>query len=294
MAVEVIATTESGEKLKQNVALKSGDFGAINFPAGTKIARIEIDPEKIYPQKDYANDVFPRRASTNELYGQASLAFGKKEYAVAEAKLREALSGEASAPTLQALLGRVLLAQNKIDEANKVFTETLKREPLSLQAFAWASLGLGQIALQNSKFADAGNYFRAAAACELDQATTVSAREGALKAEQGAGALKIADEVKAFMKQLDDALLQGSAEAVNPLVEQGNLREFVKRVTASKPSIWTTEILRTEVWDANQIAVDANLKVKIIGTEGTGRALYVLHRVDGKLKLSEVPIFDVK
>ncbi|MBS1808542.1 MAG: hypothetical protein JST84_10150 [Acidobacteria bacterium] len=294
LAVDVIATTESGEKLKQTVALKGGEYGAVTFPAGSKIARIEVDPDKLYPQKDYANDIFPRRASSSEVYGQAALAFTKKDYATAEAKLKELLSVEPNAPILQSLLGRVLLATNKNDEAAKVFAETVKREPLPLQAYAWSQLGLGQLALQGSKFAEAAAHFRFASASDLDQTTTLSARDGAVKAEQGANLIKVSDDVKAFLKQFDDALLTGSADAVKPLVEQGNLGEFVKRVTSSKPTLWTTEILRAEAWDADRIAVDVNTKVKIIGREGAGRAVYILSRAGGKLKLSEVPIFDVK
>ncbi len=294
IAVDIVATTEAGEKLKQAVFIKGGEYGAATFPAGTKIARIEVDPDKLYPQKDYSNDVFPRRASPNEAYGQASLAFTKKDYATAEAKLKDALNAEPNSPILQSLLGRVLLATNKTDEAAKVFAETLKSQPIPLQAFAWAQLGLGQLALQGNKFAEAATHFRLASASDLDQATTMSARDGAVKAEQSANAVKIPDDIKAFLKQLDDALLTGSADTVNPLVEQGNLREFVKRVTGSKPSLWATEILRAEMWDADRVAVDANVKVKIIGREGTGRAVYVLSRAGGKWKLSDVPIFDVK
>jgi Tetratricopeptide repeat len=294
ISVDILATTEAGEKLKQTVFIKGGEYGAVNFPAGTKIARIEVDPDKLYPQKDYSNDVFPRRASPNEAYGQASLAFSKKDYATAEAKLKDALNAEPNSPILQSLLGRVLLATNKTDEAAKVFADTLKSQPIPLQAFAWAQLGLGQLAMQSNKFAEAATHFRLASASDLDQATTMSARDGAVKAEQSANAAKIPDDVKAFLKQLDDALLTGSADAVNPLVEQGNLREFIKRSTNSKPSTWTTEPLRAEVWDADRVAVDANVKVKIIGREGAGRVVYVLSRAGGKWKLSDVPIFDVK
>lgn len=294
MTVEVVATTEGGEKLKQNVTVKGGEYGSVSFPAGTKIARIEVDPDKLYPQKDYTNDVFPRRAASTDLYGQASLAFTKKDYTTAETKLKDALNAEPNSPVLQSLLGRVLLATNKTEEAAKVFADTLKREPLPLQAYAWSHLGLGQMALQSNKFAEAAAHLRFAAASDLDQTTTLSARDGVVKAEQGANASKIPEEVKAFLKQLDDALLTGNAAALNPLVEQGNLRAFVDRVTASKPSLWTTEILHAEVWDANRVAVDVNVKVKIISREGSGRAVYILNRAGGKLKLSEVPIFDVK
>jgi hypothetical protein len=37
-----------------------------------------------------------------------------------------------------------------------------------------------------------------------------------------------------------------------------------------------------------------NLRVKVEGKDYTGRAVYVLSRAGGKLKLSDVPSFDVK
>ena len=304
IAVDITATTEAGERLNRTVAIKGGEYGAVSFPAGTKIARIEVDPDKLYPQKDYSNDVFPRRASPNEAYGQASLAFTKKDYATAEAKLKDAMNAEPNSPTLQAFLGRILLSANKGDEAERLFNTALSNNPIPLQAYTSAHLGLGDLKLQRKAFADALINYRYAAATdlglivivqsELSQSTTMLARDGAIKAEQGGNIVKIPDDVKAFIKQLDDALLTGSADAVTPLVEPGNLREFVKRVTSSKPSTWTTDVLRAETWDADRIAIDANLKVKIIGREGTGRAVYVLSRAGGKWKLSDVPIFDVK
>ncbi len=294
LTVDVSATTESGEKINRPVAVKGGEYGTITFPTGTKISRIEVDPDKIYPQKDYSNDVYPRRPSTGDLYGQASLAFGKKEYAISETKLKEALTADPNASIVLALLGRVQVILNKNDEAQKAFNEALKQTPISLQAFAWSHLGLGNIALQKSQWAEAVNHFKLVSASEQDQATTISAFDGALKAEQSAKSIVIPEDVRAFIKQLDDALLQGTAEALTPLVETSNLREFVKRVTASKPTIWATEIMRTEALDTERIIVDANVKVKIVGREGAGRAIYVLSRVGGKFKLSEVPVFDVK
>jgi len=291
--VEVVATTEDGKQLRQTVTVKGGEIGAATFPSGTRITAIQVDPEKVYLQKDYTNDAFPRRVSSEVLYGQASLAFGKSDFTAAEAKAREALSAEPNAPTLQALLGRALLGQNKREEAARVFNEALKNEALPIQAYGWSHLGLGELALQQNAFAEAGTHFRYAAAAELDHGTTLAARDGALRAERGIGPIKIPDDVRSFIQQLDAAFLQGSS-AVMPMIEQGNLKRFAQSFVLVKPVSWTTEILRTEAWDANRIAVDVSLKVKREGRDYAGRALYVLNRAGGKLSLSEVPIFDVK
>lgn len=288
--VEVVATTDKGERLNQSVLVKGGEFGTVTFPAGTRIATIEADPEKLYIQKDYANDAYPRRPAASDLYGQAALALSKNEFPAAEAKAREALTSEPGSPTLQTLLGRAVLGGGKRDEAAQLFRAALKTEPLPLQAYAWAHLGLGEISLQQGAFAEAANHFRLAAATEIDPTV---ARDGALKAERGANQASVGEEVKTFLQKLDAAILQGSA-AVRPLIELGNLKRFSQSFVAVKPTSWTTEALRTEQWDADRVAVDVTIKTKIEARDYAGRALYVLSRAGGQLRLSEVPVFDVK
>lgn len=292
--IEVIATTDKGEKLRQEVTLKAGEYSTVTYPAGTVIKTIETDPNKLYVQKDYANDVFPRRANAADAFGLANTAFGKNDFATAEAKAREALANEPNQPTLQAFLGRVLLAQNKAAEAKQMFEAILKGEPLPIQAYAYAHLGLGDLALQQSNFTEAATHFRAAAGAELDPGTTLTARESALKAERGSNAVKLPEEVRAFLKNLDSAIVGGTSEQVAALLDLGNLKGFSSRLVLNKPTVWTTDALRSEEWDANRLAVDALLKIRIEGKDYAGRAVYVLNRASGKLLLSEVPLFDVK
>jgi tetratricopeptide (TPR) repeat protein len=292
--VDVVAVTESGEKINRTATVKGGEYGVITFPAGTRLKGIEVDPDKLYVQKDYANDVYPRLAASADSFGQANLALSKGEFPVAEAKAREALGADPDSPTLQALLGRALLGQNKRDEAQRIFETALKNPLTSVQAYAYSHLGLGEILLQQNKPAEAALHFRLAAAADIDPATTIAARDGALRAERAAGTVKLPDDVKAFLGRLDASILQGSAEAVNPHVDLGNLRRFAQSLVVRKPTAWTTEPLRVEEWDANRVAVDVALKLKIENRDYAGRALYVLSRAGGKLLLSEVPVFDVK
>lgn len=304
--VEVVATTDKGEKLRRNVMVRAGEFGSITFPAGTQIKTIEADPDRVYIQKDYTNDEFPRHAASGDLYGQAALALSKAtqtgadartrqtELATAEAKVREALADDPDSPTLLALQGRVLLAAGKNDEASRAFNAVLKAEPLPIQAYGFALLGLGELAMQQNNAAEAARRFREAAATDLDQATMDAAREGALRAERAAGAVKIPDDIKGFLQKFDAAVLQGSDESISTLLEQGTLRKFGKSLLGTKPSVWVTEPLRAETLDANRVAVDVALKVKLLGKDYSGRALYIISRNGGRLLLSEVPVFDVK
>lgn len=294
VTINVIATTDSGEKLSQSVTIKPGEYGSVTFPADKNIVLVEADPDKLYMQSDYTNDVFPRRPSESEAYGQANLAFVKNDFATAEAKAREGLKITSNAPTLQALLGRVLLAQKKTDEAAKVFEAVLKSEPSPLQAYGAANLGLAEIALQQNNFAEASRRYRFAAMSDFDAATTIAARDNAAKAERGAGAIKIPEDIRAFLQKFDGAVLQGTTDAVNQFIELGNLRKFAQSLVVRKPATWVTEAIRTEEWDANRTAVDVTLKIKIEGKDYAGRAVYVISRANGKMLLSEVPVFDVK
>jgi tetratricopeptide (TPR) repeat protein len=292
--VEIAATNDKGEKIPKTATVKSSEFGSVSFPAGANIKTIEVDPDKLYLQSEYSNDSFPRRPSQTEAFSQSNLAFSKSDFATAEAKAREALIVTPNAPTLQALLGRALLAQKKNDEAAKIFNDALKAEPLPIQAYGWAHMGLAELALQQNKFDEAARHYRFAAAADLDAAMTIAARDGALKAERGSGAVKIPEEVRAFLQKFDAAVLQGNSTAVNQFVELGNLKKFAQRLVVSKPSNWVTEALRAEEWDARRTAVDVTLKIKIDGKDYAGRAVYVISRTGGKLLLSEVPTFDVK
>ena len=292
--VEILATRESGEPIRQQVAVKASEYGTISFPAGTAIKSIEVDPDKLLLQADYTNDQFPRKATQSEAFGLANVAYSRNDFAAAEARAREGLAATPNAPTLQALLGRALLAQKKNDEAARFFEAALKAEPLPIQAYGWAHQGLAEIALQANNAAEAVRHFRFAAAADLDAATTIAARDGAQRAERAANAIQIPEDIKAFLQKFDAAVLQGQATAVNPFVELGNLRKFALSLVVRKPAVWTTEALRTEEWDANRTAVDVALKIKIEGRDYAGRAVYVITRSGGKVTLSEVPVFDVK
>lgn len=294
VTIAVVAVTDKGEKLSRDVAIKAGEYGTVTFPAGTNIATIEADPDNLYLQADYTNDIFPRQASQSEAFGLANVAFSKNDFAGAEAKAREGLKASPNAPTLQALLGRALLAQKKTDEAAKIFDAVLKSEPLPIQAYGSANLGLAEIAMQQNNFAEAARRYRFVAMSDLDAATTITVRDAAAKAERAANAIKISEDVRAFLQKFDGAVLQGTADSVNQFIELGNLRKFAQSLVVRKPSVWVTEAIRTEEWDGSRTAIDVTLKIKIEGKDYAGRAVYVISRNGAKVLLSEVPVFDVK
>jgi len=294
MTIDVVATTDKGEKLRQQVLVKASEYGTVTFATPAPLLTIETDPENKYLQIDYANDIYPRRPSESEYFGQANFAFSRGDLATAETRAREGLKANPRATTLKALTGRILLALKKFDEAASLFSEALKADPLPILTYGWSHQGLGEIALQQNRAAEAAAHFRLAAAADLDAGSTIAARDGALKAEQAAGPIRIPEDIVSFLQKFDGAILQSTAAVVNPFVEIGNLRRFAQSLVVRKPTTWVTEALRTEPWDGNRISVDVTLRIRIEGRDYAGRAVYVISRAGGRTLLSEVPVFDVR
>ncbi len=61
------------------------------FKTTAKLVRVEIDPEKLYPQLDYANDSAPRSRDVAEAIAEATRFFGAQDYTKAESMAREIL-----------------------------------------------------------------------------------------------------------------------------------------------------------------------------------------------------------
>ncbi|NDD65786.1 MAG: hypothetical protein EBZ36_17695, partial [Acidobacteria bacterium] len=231
MTIDVVATTDKGEKLRQQVLVKASEYGAVTFATPAQLVTIETDPENKFLQIDYANDIYPRRPSESEYFGQANFAFSRGD---------QGLKANPRATTLKALTGRILLALKKLDEAAGLFNDALKADPLPILAYGWSHQGLGEIALQQNRGAQAAGHFRLAAAADLDAASTIAARDAALKAEQSVGRISIPEEITSFLQKFDAAILESTASVVNPFVEIGNLRRFAQSLVVRKPTTWVT------------------------------------------------------
>ncbi len=94
----VRATTATGEQLSVPVTVPGKNFGEAVFKTTAKLVRVEIDPEKLYPQLDYANDSSPRTRDLQEALADATRQFGAQDNVKAEAIAREIL---AVAPLMQ-------------------------------------------------------------------------------------------------------------------------------------------------------------------------------------------------
>ena len=186
VTVSVAATTDRGEQLLAEATIPAKNFGQAVFKTPAKIVRVEVDPDKLYPQLDYGNDMMPRGKDLSQALNEASLQFSAQDYAKAEATARAMLATAPRFQDGQILLARTLLGQNRIDEAEKLFRAALE-EPLPFPAtLAWANIGLGEIALKRNQAAEAAKRFNDAVIASRDYPSSLAARSGRIRAEAAA------------------------------------------------------------------------------------------------------------
>lgn len=289
----VRATTVSGEQLSVDVTVPARNFGEAVLKTTAKLVRLEIDPEKLYPQLDYSNDTAPRAHDLQEGLGEASRQFGAQDYVKAEAIAREILALAPNMQEARIVLARALLGQNRIDDAEKLFRQALDETLPTPAALAWGNIGLGEISLRKGQAGEAANRFNDAVRADAEYASSLTARAGRIKAEAAANTLQVDPTVRAFVAQLDQAITSGKKTELESRIVSGELVRFVGGVIGTQPEVWQTRVLRTEQLDANLVAADVSLDTKELGRQRSGTALLILARTGAGWKLLGIDLFEV-
>jgi len=293
--VTVTATTEQGNQLSVETTVPAKNFAEAVFKAVARPLRVEVDPDKLYPQLDYANDVVPRRRDLTEALAEANRQFGAQDFVRAEAVAREII---ATAPRLQEakmILARALLGQNKLEEAEKLFRSALEEPLPTASTLAWANIGLGEISLRGGQATDAARRFNEAVRADAEYASALAARAGRIKAESAnSGTPPVDDSARNFLAKLDQTLTSGKKAELESQVVSGELVRFVNGITGTRPESWQTRVLRTEVLDANLVAADVSIQTKRLGQEESGTALLLLSRNAGGWKLAGIELFEAR
>jgi hypothetical protein len=289
----VRATTASGEQLSVDVVVPGRNFGEAVFKTPTKLVRLEIDPDKLYPQLDYSNDSTPRLRDVQEALAEATRQFGAQDNLKAEAIAREILGAVPNMQEARILLARALLAQNKIDEAEKLFRLALEETLPTPATLAWGNIGLGEIPLRKGQAAEAAKRFNDAVRADADYASSLAARAGRIRAETAANTLQVDGAVRSFIAQLDQAILSGKKTELDSRVVSGELVRFVNGVIGTQPELWQTRVMRTEQLDANLVAADISLESKELGVQHSGTAVLILARTGSTWKLLGIELFEV-
>jgi tetratricopeptide (TPR) repeat protein len=288
------ATTASGQQVTVEVTVPAQDFGEAVFKTAERLTRVEIDPEKLYPQLDYSNDTMPRSPDLKDALAEATRLLGAQDFVKAEAATRTMVANAPQVQEASIILGRALLGQNRVDEAEKVFHSLLAQSLPSPAAIAWANIGLGEISLKKGQAAEAAGHFNDAVRAEAEYASSLAARAGRIRAETAANLIQIDPAIRTFIAQLDQAIASGKKVELEPRVVSGELVRFISGVVGTQPEFWRTKILRTEQWDADLFAADVSLETKELGKEQSGTALYILSRNGGNWKLVGIDLFEVR
>lgn len=295
VTVNVAGVTDTGQQVTTLATIAPHDFGQVAFKSGPNIVRVEVDPEKFYPQTDYANDVAPRTVELGSSLAEGARLFGAQEFVKAEALSRQLLASSPRMQEARIVLARALLAQNKVEDAEREFRQLAGERLPMPAALAWSSIGLGEIALRRGQPAEAARNFNDAVRADAEYGSTLNARAARIRAEAAANASPAIDEsVRAFITQLDAALLSGKQAEIAPLIVPGELTRFVSGAVGTQPEVWQTRILRWEQLDTNRVALDVALNSRQLGADHAGTAVFILARVGGKWKLNAIEFFEMR
>jgi tetratricopeptide (TPR) repeat protein len=291
VAVNVLATTQTGEKLTAQSTIQAKSFGEINFKTPQKIVRVEVDADKFYPQIDYSDDVAPREFETSDALSVIKRAFDKGEFAAAEKSARTALQSAPRFDDARIWLARSLAAQNKNAEAEKEFRLVLDEKLPTARSLAWANVGLGEIALRSSQNSQAATFFSEAIKANAEYGATLAARAGLNKIGAASG---IDESVKAFFAQFDKAAISGRKADVDALILAGEMMKFSSGISGQAQE-WVTRVSRVDKLNASNALAEVVLNIRLLNKNAeSGTAVFLLSRVDGNWKLSGVEIFEVR
>jgi tetratricopeptide (TPR) repeat protein len=293
VTVTVAATTDSGQVVTVLATIPAHDFGQAVFKTTARVVRVEVDPEKLYPQFDYENDIAPRQVEISGSLAEVTRLFGAQEFAKADALARNLIAAAPRMQEARILFARTLLAENKTDEAEREFRKLADDRLPTPGTIAWSAIGLGEIALRRGQAAEAARDLNEAVRADAEYGSTVAARAARIRAEATAPPA-IDESAKAFISQLDTAIRNGRQAEIAALIVPGELIKFVRGAVGTQPESWQTNVLRSEQLDADHLALDVTLSTKQLGVEHSGTAVYILARVGGRLKLNAIEYFEVR
>ncbi|HEY8559936.1 MAG TPA: tetratricopeptide repeat protein [Pyrinomonadaceae bacterium] len=290
--VDVVATTERGEKLRASTTIAAKSFGEVSFKTPNKIVRVEVDGDKLFPQLDYSNDIKPVEIDESDFLLFAKKPFDKQDFATAEKNARLVLRDNPRFDDVRVLLARTLLAQNKTADAEKEFRAVLDEKLPTARSLAWANVGLGEAALKSNQTAQAIQYFNEAIKADAEYGATLAARQGKVKAN---APLNNDEGIKAFFAQFDKAAVSNRKGDLDALLLPGETPKIFSGGIAGQAQQWTTRIIQIEKVDSMHAVVETNMNIKMLSKDPeSGTAVYRLTLVGNDWKLSGVDMFEVR
>ena len=289
--VDIAATTASGQRLISPTTLKATSYGEAVIKSTEPVVRVEVDPDKLYPQTDYSDDVKPQEATDSDPLLAVKRAFDKQEYGGAETLARTLMRDYPRFDDLRVILGRSLLAQNKNTEAEKEFKAVLDEKLPTARSLAWANVGLAEAASKAGQNEAAIKYAETAIATDAEYGASFAARN--IRSKLSA-ASAVDPAIKAFFTDFDKAAAANRKADVESLAMPGEVTRFVNGLSGSTEQ-WQTVVRQVDRIDANTVLVEANMSIKLLNKElETGVAVFRLTKAGNGWKLSAVDMFEVR
>ena len=291
VTVDVVATTDKGEKIVASSTIKAASFGEVSFKTANKIVRLEIDADKLYPQIEYSDDIAPRETTDSDPLLAAKRLFDKQDFVNTEKAAKHLLRDLPRFDDLRVLLGRALLAQNRNTEAEKEFRAVLDEKLPTSRSIAWANVGIAEAASKSNQNDAAAKYAVTAIMADAEYGASLAARN--LRNKLGVASTTDAS-IKTFFADFDKAAVANHKVDIDGMVVPGEVAKFASGVAGST-SQWQTQVVQIDRLDANTVLVEANMTIKLLNREvETGTAVYRLVKIGGGWRLSAVDMFEVR
>jgi hypothetical protein len=291
VTVNVAALSVNGQVMSAPATIRAQSFGEVVFKTPNKISRVEIDPDKLYPQTDYSDDVAPREVTDSDLLLAVKRSFDKQEFAAAEKTARLVLRDLPRYDDVRVLLARSILAQNRTVDAEKEFRAVLDEKLPAPRSLAWANVGLAEIATKASQNAAAVKFAEEAIRADAEYGASLAARNIRNRLNTPA----TADEsVKAYFANFDRIAISNRKAEIEALAYPGEVTRFISGISGQTVE-WKTQVNYVDKIDANNVLVETNLSIRLLNKETeTGLGVFRLTRAGSSWKLSGVEIFEVR
>jgi hypothetical protein len=289
VTVTVAAWLASGERMAVPTTIRARSFGEVVFKTPGKVVRVEVDPEKLYPQTDYSDDVAPRE--TNET--DADLAVGqllnRKQYNAAENLARTVLRSFPRFDEVRVSLGRAFLAEGRLQDAEKEFRAVIDGPLPIARSMAWSYAGLADVAQRGNQKDAAVRNAALAIKADADTGASLSARETLTKG----GVAATADVgVAGYFQQFDRIAVSSRKADLEAMMAPGEAVRFASGLSGQAVE-WKTVVTRTDTLDADTILAETLVDLKLINKEPERRlAVFRLSRIGNEWKLHSVDIFE--
>ena len=290
VTVDVEAVLDNGQRLSAPATVRAKNFGEVIFKAPSKIRRVEIDREKLYPQTDFSDDIAPRELTDSDPLLAVKRSFDKQEFANAEKTARLVLADTPRFDDVRVLLGRSLLALGRTADAEKEFRAVLDEKLPTARSVGWALVGLAEIAARAGQNEQAVKLAGEAIRADGEYGASLAARNIRNRAGNKTGD----PSVTAYFDQWDKAAGANQKAQLDALVLPGEASRFSSGV-AGQAAQWKTEITHVDMIDPNTALVETNLAIKLLNRDPeTGVAVFRLHKAGNSWKLSSVEVFEVR